>query len=425
MNEGLPKLVVERLRMAAPEEHPDADLLAAFSERTLPPGERDGVLRHLAACSLCREVIALATPEQHALKKDVPATSGSWLTWPYLRWGAALACVVVVGAAVTLRREHAESTAISEVRKVEPSPASSQYAELRNEARASESADRDANQILQKSLKKASPAGKLKPGAPPQPSLESKDQQLVVQGRNYDALNQSALTKSRADEAPARAKEQNEVIPPAAAPTISDKSAELDQREYLKLPNKNDSPTRNAENAVVVESESAAVQTETVAVQATGGPQPTKARKAGRAGNMAAAAGGSVGQIAGSRGPSQQPSLVSQLGARWTLSPEGALQRSLDSGATWQTVSVAPNLSLRAVSASGTDVWVGGAGGALFHSSDNGEHWTQVRPESQGKLLTGDIVGLVFNDLAHGHLTTTYETWATSDGGKTWTRIAR
>ena len=34
--------------------------------------------------------------------------SSRWLSWPVLRWGALAACVVVVGAAVTLHYEHQE-----------------------------------------------------------------------------------------------------------------------------------------------------------------------------------------------------------------------------------------------------------------------------------------------------------------------------
>jgi len=119
---------------------------------------------------------------------------------------------------------------------------------------------------------------------------------------------------------------------------------------------------------------------------------------------------------------SQLVGLGPSLGAQWTLSPEGKLQRSLDSGANWTAVTVAPNASLRAVSASGIDVWVGGAGGALFHSFDNGEHWIQVRPSVRGKVLTEDIIGLEFKDLGHGQVTTTHEIWTTNDAGKTWSR---
>lgn len=41
--------------------HPDANLLAALSERTLPGAEREQVLAHLAGCADCREVAALTS----------------------------------------------------------------------------------------------------------------------------------------------------------------------------------------------------------------------------------------------------------------------------------------------------------------------------------------------------------------------------
>jgi len=67
------------------------------------------------------------------------------------------------------------------------------------------------------------------------------------------------------------------------------------------------------------------------------------------------------------------------------------------------------------------DIWVGGSAGALFHSSDAGEHWTQVRPIANGEALEDDIVGVEFTDTLHGKLTSSAEeTWITADAGQTW-----
>ncbi len=107
--------------------------------------------------------------------------------------------------------------------------------------------------------------------------------------------------------------------------------------------------------------------------------------------------------------------------ARWTLSADGALQRSFDSGKSWQTILVANNAVLRALAANDSDIWVGGAAGALYHSSDAGQHWIQVSPEADGKPLTADIVTVEFSDSRHGKLTTANrETWTTNDAGGTW-----
>jgi photosystem II stability/assembly factor-like uncharacterized protein len=97
------------------------------------------------------------------------------------------------------------------------------------------------------------------------------------------------------------------------------------------------------------------------------------------------------------------------------------LQRSLDSGRTWQTVPVATHLILRALAANGLDIWVGGKAGALFHSSDAGQRWAQVLPIANGQPFVSDIVGVEFSDGLHGKLTgSNREIWITSDAGQTW-----
>jgi len=137
---------------------------------------------------------------------------------------------------------------------------------------------------------------------------------------------------------------------------------------------------------------------------------------------------------------------------RWTINSAGNLQRSFDQGSTWQDVNVnatpMPATSLeisaqtsqakvkdrrrektaeksaptfRAVAVTGTDVWAGGAAGALYHSPDAGNHWTHVIPTSAVAVLTGDIVSLEFSDALHGKVSTsTAEIWITSDDGQTW-----
>jgi photosystem II stability/assembly factor-like uncharacterized protein len=112
---------------------------------------------------------------------------------------------------------------------------------------------------------------------------------------------------------------------------------------------------------------------------------------------------------------------TASLAPRWTLSADGTLQRSLDTGATWQTIVVSSNTVFRALAANDLDIWVGGSAGALFHSSDAGEHWTQVRPVASGAVLEDDIVGVEFTDTLHGTLTSSAEeTWITADAGQTW-----
>jgi hypothetical protein len=107
----------------------------------------------------------------------------------------------------------------------------------------------------------------------------------------------------------------------------------------------------------------------------------------------------------------------------WTLSPEGAVQRSGDGGRTWQVVSVATGAMFRALSAVGPNIWVGGRAGAMYRSTDSGRTWAQVRPVVGDKKLDQDIVRLDFSDPLSGTINTANgEVWATSDGGQTWLR---
>lgn len=109
---------------------------------------------------------------------------------------------------------------------------------------------------------------------------------------------------------------------------------------------------------------------------------------------------------------------------QWSVSPQGAVQRSGDVGKTWQPVPVKADVVFRAVSSIGPEVWAGGDGGALYHSTDSGLHWTQVVPtEGGGEKLQSDIVRIQFVDSQHLSLTaSTSQVWATADGGQSWTR---
>jgi hypothetical protein len=298
--------------MAELRDHPDPNLLTAFVERSLKSADRVRVLEHLSVCSSCREVVSFSAmqPETSSVVSLTPSTSG-WLSWPALRWGAAVACVFVVGTVVTLHQ------------KREPQQMAAMVAEGRSaEARNSEP---NAASQLPSTHKAAavSPEDANHPVAPANP-VEMADARAgsplsaVVPGRAKDAL---------------------------------------------------------------------------------GEPQNDQSDKFGTT-NYAA---------------------MTSLAPRWTLSADGTLQRSLDTGATWQTIVVSSKTVFRALAANDLDIWVGGSSGALFHSSDAGDHWTQVRPVANGEALEDDIVGVEFTDTLHGKLTSSVEeTWITADAGQTW-----
>ncbi len=309
----IPKIVSQRLQaMAELRDHPDPNLLTAFVERSLKSADRVRVLEHLSVCSNCREVVSFSAMQPETSTVSLASSASGWLSWPALRWGAAVACVIVVGTVVTLhqKREPQQMAAVAtdgrppvEARNSKPNTAD-QFTSPHKTATAS---PEDANHPVAP----ASPV-EMADGRPGSPLA------AVVPGRAKDAL----------------AEPQN------------------DQSEKLGA-------TSNATTA--------------------------------------------------------------SLAPRWTLSSDGTLQRSLDTGATWQTIVVSSKTVFRALAANDLDIWVGGSAGALFHSSDAGEHWTQVRPVANGEALADDIVGVEFTDTLHGKLTSSAEeTWITADAGQTW-----
>jgi Photosynthesis system II assembly factor YCF48 len=317
----IPKIVGQRLQAGVTlRDHPDPNLLNAFVERSLGKSERVAVLEHVSWCTDCREIVSLSANQPGVADAvSVARVSSSWASWPVLRWGVALTCVMVVGTAVTLRHRQ-------------------------------------------------------------------ESQQLPTDGRSV-ASNVSAVT--------------------AFAP----KQAENQPKAITAKPGEGNQAAANSRPIEMAETRPASPFAEIVP---------------GRAKDALAEAAETVMD-----GPLAKRDIMSadasegffpeNLVPRWTLSSDGTLQRSFDSGRTWETIPVSTQTIFRALSANGFDIWVGGAAGTLFHSSDAGQRWTQVRPVVNGEALADDIIGVEFRDTLHGKLTSSIEEiWTTADAGQTW-----
>ena len=141
----LPKIVISKLVAGnvRPEDlqdaHPDPDLLTAFVEHTLPERERTVLLGHLAQCSPCREIIALAQPGEAEMQVVAGVARPRVRGW-FLRWGVLAACAAVAVSAVVLRTNSRRETPL--VAKQEaPAP----MAESRASAKASSEVNKSAS----------------------------------------------------------------------------------------------------------------------------------------------------------------------------------------------------------------------------------------------------------------------------------------
>jgi len=471
--ERVPQIVSERLKTAAPAvEHLDADVLTAFSERSLPQTERKAVLEHLARCGECREIVALALPASEPTQQIARPAYGGWLTWPVLRWGLIAAGLVAITSFGVMRyQRHSSMTAYNAHRPeaaskttnaLPVSPPSSEPAEAKLQAPAS-SLPTEKRDLA---------SSNVGPGPAPEAAAP--------------ALIRSAQPKARQSTSiggPRVQWQQNANNMPQQTQAIS----QAKQLHGQQLPTNAAAPAQVADSAIQSGAQAANIGTPVLESQRID-QQPIQGGHADSKIERVKPAGTSIMSASKVLAP-DFPAPSSPAGApldrnshyagspgvpmRWTISSGGGLQRSLDQGSTWQEVDVnnsspaattmalmkaprrakeatngqtatndslakdsltnerldketpakkdAASLVFRAVSSNGPDVWAGASGGLLYHSLDAGSHWTRVVPSASGVTLTGDILSLEFIDPQHGRVvTSTPEVWTTSDAGQSW-----
>jgi hypothetical protein len=449
----LPKIARERLRANPPTEHPDADLLTAFAEQSLTERERSEIADHLARCAECREVVAVAVPEFEPTFADAAVAAGHaraasapplmsapkmaatkrtpWLRSPVLRWGALAACVVVVGAAVLNYRK--SSREITPYYSGASRDANAGLAVQQEQAKSA-----PAEEELQKSIELDALRTEPKPKAQP-PVLADKALAGKMASAKSGGTAGTLNARGRFDEmvVSKRVPTQSESVTVEAAPIapgtqsaeVANEAPAASREMAAARPPTAQQRAQGAKDETV--GGSAAKETVEVAggaaaveSQTAGYQQKRKLRSEKEDGNMKASVAqpthvfaARIADAAASEG------LVGQRNAKWSLSNEGLPQRSFDSGGTWEKVPVEHASGFRALSVVAQDVWVGGAAGLLYHSGDNGLHWTRVVPSVDGVRLQADISHIEFTDALHGRVTAADgANWATSDGGKTWQR---
>jgi hypothetical protein len=471
--QNVPKIVSERLRASGPvadhliADHPEADVLTAFSERSLSDRERAVVVDHLARCGDCRDALALALPATEATQRVVSPARG-WFPWPALRWGFAAAGLVVIasfGVIEYQQRTRGQST----VAKFAEPRAESLYSQPQASpaAVAIPKKERDDSTSMRMESSAHSIAGVPLPSAVKEISEPKRSEPALAAhtAPKGDALQGSAVGAVGGvihgrqivggPNMPVQWQQQQASVTSRRTPQVSTPAARQQSALAAHVP--------PISQTVTVEATVPATQTETSELQ-------TAQNQAGQSGAVqpqAAPQTSDQSQAASDQTSAlvvDEPSdLVSKakpattLRAKamrnapphWAISPAGTLQRSFDQGKTWQDVDVAkssassqtvalatekdnlddkkvsaaPALSVvfRAVAVNGSDVWAGGSNAALYHSLDAGSHWTQVFPTSDGASLTGDVISLEFSDAKQGRIrTATGETWMTADDGQTW-----
>ena len=444
--EALPNVVRNRLQAAA-GDHPDPDLLTAFAEQALPEDERSRVLLHLSRCTECRDVLALALPPVTSSPAALDTARGlSWFRWPVLRWGAALACVVIVGSAVLMRREVFTAGSSQKVARYSERPSLSALDEgaapEQSVAKEQQSPKEKTaiGRLTASQLSKDNQIGRRRQAAhipesvgvvasaPAPPARDDKAVRGFAEGRSPGAgvggiASTVVLQKAPATPASAPAEEAKKLKTGNELSWGRGETVEVTAAQgSIEL---HDAPAKNESDALAANSGD---KREALgkAKAAPGSPMfdtmiQARAEPAEKEAAPPAAQPKQATKEALSRAKADRALNYRAPLSRWTISSDGQLQHSTDSGQTWQPVAVAEKATFRALSANGPDIWVGGAAGLLYHSSDAGAHWTQVKPVSEKSALSGDIAAIEFTDVYHGKITTASgESWFTEDAGQSW-----
>jgi hypothetical protein len=428
----IPHSVIARLLAGSPDspgsvgaQHPDANLLSAFSENSLQKRERAQLMEHLAQCPQCRDVLALQVAAATQMGEEAspaksPQRQREWLARTELRWAAVAASLAVVAGIFLLRqpdRVYQDRTPSS--------PATSAL-----QPQGTKRQDSASNESKVEIAKKEN-----RPVAVPENQIS----------RNTSARSRAAKTTQT----------------PMPATSVATANANFDHfgREIWKdkvAAPPAPTPPAIASNAPLAGSAPAAsesgaapkVSSETVEVE--GRPEPQSVRHAAEAGDRKAEKqsanaltitaadsvsseettqprqSGSIGGFAGystmaKSSASSPPARLPRPGERWRVE-QGVLQRSENAGQTWSTLDIrtgaVPGL---AIAFRGDEVWAGDSQGGLSHSSDNAQHWQRVLYGGTENIEGATIVSVSIPSAGHvviknsaGH------TWFTRDDGKTW-----
>jgi len=432
----VPKIVHDRLRASrAQGAHPDADVLTAFAEQALSGTEREGVVRHLARCADCREVVALSIPPMEAAAQHGAAREGvvaagttglglrSWFAWPNLRWAAMATAVVVFVAVLTLRPEKQHKSIVETVNeqaeRVVPSPDASAKAPP-------PLADRAVAPVAgtpakpDKSLAREARASGM---IAPQPGRVQTqiDAGFGAQLANDKRVGSLESKRNFSFEAGGSALQ----VPAAPAATANGKIAASEHPAQM-IGSSHETVEVNAAAEVV---QSAPIEGRVMARNVAAPPIEKAKPAAKEEAQLKTQAENDEAQkkLAGAISASSQLVVPQKtrskqskdVAAQWSLA-QGKLQRSVDAGATWQ-IALQLQHPLLSFGARGGDVWAGGQGGTLFHSTDSGSTWTMVQPSTKSQSLSSDIVAIEVRSPAEIVLSTgNNESWTTVDAGKTW-----
>jgi len=417
---------------AAPRvEHPDAGLLTSFLEQTLPQAERQQVLQHLSLCGDCREVVALSLPEMESVPLAVaqPETS-IWKRWLVVRWAATAAAVLLIAGTVTVYRsgnqphqlaaivDGPDAVANRAARQAQPAEAPAakgDVAAARNDVVATTKSEVRPEAAKKSEAKHEAAPPSLMASAAPAPLAKAK----TIDEIRKDQLNADLAKAVQSPMAPSPSEtlSQPNLSSPAKVATLE---RPMQVSGAMPAAAGNASPFPPGSGRALRDSNEPVLQTynqpDGVFTVQKEQPKPS-IMFGGRPRSDSFASAATFRRQENSLFSHPMPS----LSQRWQVTPDGQLKRSHAIGEDFHPVHVADGIFFKSVAENGSEVWAGGIGGALYHSTDDGKSWMKVMPSAGDQALIADVTAIRATGHGAAELeTSNSERWITVDGGQHW-----
>ena len=439
----LDRALARRLSESRDAACPDAEILAAYHERTLSLEEMAEWKEHIASCSRCQEALALVEESEKTLAEDgkeqeveadlgaaepstlpeaqaalplgsrnlwlgraapqaaggparMPAKRGPRLNWRWVAPVGALAAAVIVWIGVrdieVSNKAAKQGVEIAQNRTVPPAAASPPLVAPRAEV-AQKPTNRNPAPTVREPHKKEQVAGGV-------PEVLRQSEQERPLAREYSDLE-------------------------AAKPGVKSSTAIVAQSEAKKsrAAGAAPAPSTPVRNGLEANEPAASDKLEQVPPQATQSVEVTAA-----APTLNTSQSDLQLMVRDSKDlmrlAAEDHRLIVAPGQKhvWRVGEGGSIRRSTDGGKTWKKQNSRVTLDLTSGSATSDKVaWVAGKSGTLLLTTDGGKHWKQIPTP-----ITGDLGGVHALDQAHASIwdVSNRKSFLTSDGGETWTPAA-
>jgi hypothetical protein len=362
---------------------PDADLLAAWFDRSLSSSEAERIEVHASGCAMCQQILAdLARSEPAVVRAaPVPEPGRPW-HWHW-RWLVPVVTVLVVVVVVgnrTLRAPAPPTMTASQAVAVSAAPPPPAAAAVVRPSPAVEA--RPAEQASAKDSTATTGAGQ---------SVEQKgvmaraDSNAPLGGMVGGVLRPEGERPAAPAAAP---------VPPLPLLPKSDEAQGFTAAR-MTAAKPAEAPMRAEENVAIATPPGAAL------AGAAGPPLKTIAMKVEpRTAQVSSSASSPSGRVT------------------WRVGAAGSIDRSMDGRATWQPQASGVSANLATASAvSETTCWAAGAGGIVVRTVD-GSTWKPVTSPTGSDIL---FVRAISQDAAVVRASDGSE-YSTTDGGKSWTK---